>query len=132
MLRGIYHFYARRIRSNFPGFFREFAVYIAAVVLAAGLDFASTSQFMTDGGIDDELHPVIRLVSHLFGPVTGPLIGKLGQLAAVLFLALVFRRAARVIFIPVTLIYLYAAWFNTFGVYLYTPLFLRLLSRWLP
>ncbi|MEI8340032.1 MAG: hypothetical protein WCH43_00660 [Verrucomicrobiota bacterium] len=130
MVRGIYNFYASRIRSNRPGFFREFAFYLVAVVISAGLDFASTCQFMSEGGIDDELHPLIRIVSHLFGPVMGPLFGKLGQLAAVVFLTLVFRRAARVIFIPVIVIYLYAAWFNTYGVTLYTPLFLRLIFRW--
>jgi hypothetical protein len=129
VLRGLYHFYARRIQTNLPGFFHEFAFYLIAVVIAAGLDFVSTCRFMADGGIDDELHPVIRIVSHLFGPIIGPLIGKLGQLAAVLFLAVVFRRAARVILVPIVVVYLYAAWYNTYGVDLYTPLFLRLFAR---
>ena len=82
---------------------------------------------MIAGSVDDEVHPLIRIVSHLFGPVAGPLVGKLGQLAGVLFLSLVFRRAARVIMVPVIVIYLYAAWYNTYGVQIYTPLFLRLL-----
>lgn len=106
----------------------DFGPYLYAVTAAAALDFLSTWRFMSEGSPEDELHPVIRLVSMTFGPVLGPLIGKLGQLAAVLFLTVLFRPIARVIFVPVTVIYLYAAWYNTWGVEVYTPLWLRLLS----
>ena len=127
--RGIYSFYESRIRVNMPGFSKEFWPYIATIIIAAGFDFVSTYRFMTLGDVSDELHPIIRFVSHTFGPFIGPLIGKLGQLAAILLLALTSRKFARIIFIPVTFIYFYAAWFNIWGVELYTPVFLRILYQ---
>ncbi len=80
---------------------------------------------MSAGSASDELHPVIRVVSEVFGPVVGPLIGKLGQVLAVLLMAVTFRRFARVILVLVTAIYFYAAWFNVWGWAIYTPVFLR-------
>jgi hypothetical protein len=125
---GFLEFYRLRLRRNWPGYFGAFYPYLFAVTVAATLDFLSTWRFMSEGSPEDELHPVIRLVSLTFGPVIGPLIGKLGQLLALLFLTVVFRPFARVIFVPVIVIYLYAAWYNTWGVNFYTPLWLRLLS----
>lgn len=83
---------------------------------------------MAAGHIDDEFHPVIRVVSQAIGPFAGPLVGKLGQLAALVALTVLFRRWARVLFLTVTFIYLYAAWYNTWGIHLYTPVFLKYLG----
>ena len=128
LVKGCVNFYISRFRKNYAGYFHEFRFYIWLAVLAAFLDFLTTWRFMKEGGIEDELHPVIRLVSIFAGPLAGPLIGKVCQLAALGFLTIVFRKAARIIFIPIIVIYLYAAWYNTWGTCLYTPLFLRLLS----
>ena len=125
---GFVEFYRVRLRRNWPGYFRAYSPYLFMVAVAATLDFLSTWRFMSEGSPEDELHPVIRLVSMAFGPVIGPLIGKLGQLLAVVFLTVVVRSFARIIFVPVIVIYLYAAWYNTWGVEAYTPLWLRLLS----
>jgi hypothetical protein len=126
--KGFVGFYVSRFRRNYPGYVREFLPYLCLSVLAAFLDLVTTWRFMHAGSVYDEFHPVIRSVSILAGPLLGPLIGKLGQLLALLFVTIVFREAARIIFIPVILIYLYAAWYNTWGVHLYTPLFLRLFA----
>jgi len=83
---------------------------------------------MSVQGVENELHPVIRLVSVVLGPLVGPLVGKLAQCAALVVVTVMWRPYARIIFIPVTALYLYAAWFNVWGD-LYTPLFLRLLAR---
>ncbi len=123
--RGLLDFYASRLRRNWPGYVREFWPYIGLAVLAAFLDLLTTWRFMHAGSVYDEFHPVIRHVSILTGPWFGPVIGKLGQLAALFLVTIVFRPAARVIFIPVILIYLYAAWYNTWGFQLYTPRFLQ-------
>jgi hypothetical protein len=123
--RGFLDFYVSRLRRNLPGYLREFWPYLGLAVVAACLDLVTTWRFMHAGSVYDEFDPLIRYVSILAGPFFGPLIGKLGQLAALVLVTIVFRPAARVIFIPVILIYLYAAWFNTWGVNLYTPRFLQ-------
>jgi len=121
-------FYGQRLRGHWPGYLHEFRWYLSALLLATLADFYSTHRFMAAGGIEDELHPVIRWVSLLCGPFLGPLLGKLGQFAAVVFVTVLFRPQARIVFIPVTLVYFYAAWFNLWGISLYTPLFLKWLS----
>ena len=65
----------------------------------------------------------------MLGPVVGPLVGKMIQCAALVAVTILWRPYARIIFIPVTVLYLYAAWFNLWGNELYTPLFVKLLVR---
>src|SRR6266851_5705028 len=103
-------FYLTRLRRNYRGYFQKFYLYILLAAAAAFVDSLSTWNFMVNGSVYDELHPVIRFVSIMVGPVLGPLIGKICQLLALVFLTIVFRPAARIIFIPVILIYLYGAW----------------------
>lgn len=117
----------QRMLANSRGYFSELWPFLVAAGLAASADCYSTMRFMTSDGIQDELHPVIRLVSYLLGPVAGPLFGKLCQFVALLCLAMLWRKHARAILIPVTLIYTYAAWFNLWGSEIYTPLFVKLL-----
>lgn len=125
---GVLDFYRQRLCRNYPGYLEEFRWYLFALLLATLADAYSTHVFMAAGEIGNELHPGIRLVSHLLGPYAGPLFGKLAQFAAVLFLTLLFRAQARMLFIPVTVVYLYAAWFNLWGNAWYTPVFVKLLS----
>jgi hypothetical protein len=125
---GVADFYLQRLRRNYPGYLEEFRWYLSALFLATLADAYSTQVFMAGGEIGNELHPGIRLASQLFGPYAGPLLGKLSQFAAVLFLTLLFRAQARMLFIPVTVVYLYAAWFNLWGCEGYTPVFVKLFS----
>jgi len=111
-------FYVSRLRRNFPGFFKEFYPYILLSIVAAFLDFLTTMRFMIADGVQEELHPVINLVSIFAGPVLGPLIGKFCQLLALALLTITFRPYARIIFVPVIILYLFAAWYNMWGVYL--------------
>lgn len=128
IVSGYFGWFHERFRRNWPGYLRENAVYLGIAALAAIADFASTWRFMAAGHIDDEFHPVIRLVSQTLGPFVGPLVGKLGQFAALVALTILFRRWAPVLFLTVTFIYLYAAWYNTWGIHLYTPVFLKYLG----
>lgn len=117
-----------RWRANFPGYFSTFAPYLAVALVAAAADFASTYYAMLSDGVETELHPAIRLVSYVLGPFMGPLFGKALQCAALVVVTVLWRPYARIILIPVTVLYLYAAWFNTWGCELYTPVFVKLLS----
>ncbi len=129
VVAGYVGFFATRFRQNWPGFLKARWPYLVVVCLAAAADFLSTWRFMAAGGIEDEFHPVIRLVSQWCGPFIGPLIGKLGQFAAVLMISVLFPRWAVFLYLTVTAVYLYAAWYNVWGASLYTPVFLRYLSQ---
>lgn len=106
---------------------KTFRPFLIAASIAAALDFVSTSRFMNEGNIIDEVHPIIRWISFLLGPFWGPLVGKIGQLVFLTLFTIMFRKWARVIFVIVTVIYLYATWFNTWGIDLYTPRFFQFL-----
>jgi hypothetical protein len=110
-----------RVRGNARGFLGAHWPWLATFVLAAAADAASTMWFMHHDGTDAELHPVIRLVSEIAGPVLGPLLGKLGQFAAGLGMAVFFRRQAVLIFVVCSALYLWAAWYNVWGHEYYTP-----------
>lgn len=129
LAKGFVGFYVARLRKNYPGYFREFYPYILLSLTAASLDFLSTMRFMVAYGVQEEAHPVIRMVSIFAGPVIGPLFGKICQLMALGLFTIAFRPFARVIFVPVIVVCFYAAWYNTWGINIYTPLFLRLISH---
>ena len=112
-LQKSYLFYEALFRKNTSGYLKHFMPYIIVFLFAAGVDFLSTSRFMLAGSVDDEFHPIIRLVSQLFGPIFGPLIGKLAQIFVVIVLSILFRPFAKIIFIPISILYFYAAWHNT-------------------
>jgi hypothetical protein len=112
---------ADRVRDNAQGFLGAHRWWLALFVLAAAADGASTIWFMRHEGADAELHPAIRLIARITGPVVGPVLGKLGQLIAGLGLAVFFRRQAALIFLVASVLYLWAAWYNTWGHQYYTP-----------
>ncbi|MDD5350783.1 MAG: hypothetical protein PHQ12_11285 [Chthoniobacteraceae bacterium] len=129
ILRAFTEQFSTRWRANTPGYFRAFAPYLAVAFFAAAADFWSTYATMLSLGVESELHPAIRLVSHVFGAFLGPLLGKVVQYAALVAVTILWRPYARIIFLPVIVLYLYAAWFNLWGNELYTPLFAKLLLR---
>ncbi len=90
----------------------RYRIEIIIVVVAALADMVSTIWFMTRFGAEYELHPVIRLVSQWFGTVAGPVVGKVGQLAALWVVVLLLRRWARPLIWVVAAIYAWAAWHN--------------------
>lgn len=116
-----------RFQANYPGYFYAFRWYWLAVSIAAALDGASTIRFMMIDGADHEMHPVIRLVSQFLGPIAGPILSKLIQLFALFLVTVYLRYYARYLFVAVTLIYLWAGWYNTWGGKLYTPMFFEYL-----
>ncbi len=116
-----------RFRANRVGFVREYRVLLALVVLASLADMASTIHFMLSRGPAAEGHPAVRMVSVAFGPVLGPILGKSIQFLTLLGVTVFLRRRATFIFIPVIILYTWAAWYNIWGHALYYPP----LVRWL-
>ena len=105
-------FYESRLRRHWPGFWGEFAPYLLILFLAATADFVTTHRFMLDGSVLDEAHPAIRMLSVWWGPFYGPLLGKVIQVLATIFLTLLLRPHGRKILIPVSMSYLLATAYN--------------------
>ena len=118
-----------RLRENWVGYVREYRVYLLLVALACLADMASTIHFMVYAGPEAELHPTVRFISQYVGPWLGPVLGKAIQLIVVITLTVFLRRWAIFIFIPVIILYFWAAWYNVWGYQLYYPRLLHLLEH---
>ena len=104
-----------KLKHNLPGFLQANRWFIIFFIAALLCDTASTSYFMQRQGPDAELHPVIRLTSQSLGPYLGPLLGFLGKAAAGLTIGLYLRKWTPYIFVTVTIISFWAAWYNIWG-----------------
>jgi len=118
-----------RLRENWVGYVREYRIFLILVILASLADMASTIHFMVYSGPEAELHPTVRYVSLFFGPWLGPVLGKAIQVIVIITLTVFLRRQAIFIFIPVIILYTWAAWYNVWGYLLYYPRLLHLLEH---
>ena len=117
-----------KFRENYSGFLHRYRWFIAVFVLAIFCDAASTIHFMLIEGPGVEIHPLIRLVSKIFGPVVGPVMAAVGKTLAGVGLCIFCRRFAAYIFVAASIISFWAAWYNIWGYRIYTPLILK----WIP
>lgn len=108
-----------RFRANRRGYWARYRCILLVFTIALLCDAVSTVHFMRDLGATAELHPAVRWASVAFGPVLGPLLGAAGKALACLFVTLCCRRCAVGIFATASVIYLFAAWYNTWGIYLF-------------
>jgi hypothetical protein len=108
----------QRFRENSRGYWTTHGSMMAIFLVALLCDTVSTIRFMQELGVGAEWHPAVRLASAMFGPVAGPLIGALGKAIACICVTIYCRRYAGGIFLAATLIYLFAAWYNAWGMYL--------------
>jgi len=83
-----------KFRENYSGFLHRYRWFIAVFVLAIFCDAASTIHFMLIEGPGVEIHPLIRLVSKIFGPVVGPVMAAVGKTLAGVGLCIFCRRFA--------------------------------------
>jgi hypothetical protein len=111
------------------GYVHEYRIFLVLVVLASLADMASTIHFMLYAGPQAEFHPTVRFASEFLGPVLGPVIGKAVQFTVIIVLTVFLRRWAIFIFIPVIILYSWAAWYNVWGYHLYYPRLLHILEH---
>ncbi len=107
-----------RFCENRRGYWVNHRSILLLFAIALLCDAISTVHFMQELGVTAELHPAVRWASVAFGPVWGPLVGAAGKGLACLCVTVYCRRCAVGIFAAATLIYLFAAWYNLWGVYL--------------
>ncbi len=115
-------------RVNWQGYLRRYWIFLVLTILAAAADMFSTIRFMLVEGPQAEGHPAVRLFAAFFGPVLGPVVGKLCQFAVIIPVTVYLRRWAVYIFVTVIILYTWAAWYNIWGQYLYYPRLLKLLE----
>ena len=110
-----------RLRCNASGYVNEFRFFLSAFLIAATLDLITTMHFMLKDGTETELHPAIRFVAWILGPIWGPILGKLCQFLAALVVTIHLRSYARIILVVATFLYTWAAWYNVWGKNIYVP-----------
>jgi len=127
-LRSIRDIYTR-LHENWVGYVDQYRVFLVLVVLASLADMASTIHFMLNSSPQAEFHPTVRFLSQFFGPVLGPVFGKTVQFIVTITLTVFLRRGAIFIFVPVIVLYAWAAWYNVWGYHLYYPRLLHILEH---
>jgi predicted membrane protein len=116
-----------RFRANWKGYVYEYRILLVLALVASLADMASTIYFMRTTGPGAEEHPVVRAVSDVTGPVLGPILGKAVQFLVLVLVTVFLRRWAVFIFLPIIILYGWAAWYNVWGHDLYYPRLLELL-----
>lgn len=111
----------KRFNENRQGFWRSCGWLIGVFIVALLCDAASTTYFMLQPHPGEELHPAVNLVSDVFGPIGGPLIGFICKAVAGLTVAIYLRRWAAYVLFPASIIAFWAAWYNVWGVHSYCP-----------
>jgi len=114
-----------RFRKNWCGFWKTYSWLIAVFIVALFCDAASTIHFMLRAGPEVEMHPIIRCISRIMGPVVGPLAAATGKAITGIALAVYLRRFAAYLFVTASIISFWAAWYNIWGHKLYTPMILE-------
>ena len=75
--------------------FKQYRMWFLLVVLTALLDAVSTMVFMTRSGPHDEMNILVKILGYTYGPIVGPLLGKLYQIFGVWVLSLFVPRLTR-------------------------------------
>lgn len=88
-------------------------------VITLFMDAISTIHFMRMVGPEAELHPAVRMVSYLFGPVVGPILAVFGKAIAMVLVLFYLKRWAPVVLTVSSVLYLLAFFYNLYAVDLY-------------
>ncbi len=86
-----------RLQQGWETHVRRNWQWFAVAALAAAVDGLTTIHFMIHEGIDREFHPLIWAISHMFGPILGPIVGKGYQLGALLVVTKVYPWSTRLL-----------------------------------
>ena len=112
-----------RFQVNWNGYLAQYWIFLLLLAVAAIADMLSTVFFMVIEGPEAERHPLIRLISMVLGPMTGPVVGKLFQFATVIVVTVFLRRWALYILVAVIILYAWAAAYNMAATPLLLPAF---------
>ena len=92
--------------------FKEHQGLFTLLIISALMDAASTTYFMGIKGIGLEMNHVVRLLSYTYGPLAGPLLGKLYQVFGVWVLTLFVPKLSRFVCAMIIIFNCYAVVVN--------------------
>ncbi len=119
-------------KTSVRDFWQSYGVLLLLFCLAQVCDGASTIYFLLTDPSAEELHPAIAWAVRWFGPIAGPLLGIVGKVLAGLSVAWYLQRLGRLgpicLFLAGSLLSFWAAWYNVWGVDIYTPRLLHWLT----
>lgn len=101
-----------RFIANSEGFFDKYRLYIVLLIITALLDAFSTFCFMFVLGAEYELHPIVRELSFMLGPLIGPFIGGFLKISLGLCAIIYIRKYEKQLLGLACLIYSYAFMHN--------------------
>ncbi|MCM8536629.1 MAG: hypothetical protein NE334_11895 [Lentisphaeraceae bacterium] len=101
-----------RFVNNSKGFFEKYRFLIMLLVITALLDAFSTFCFMYVIGPKYELHPVVRELSYLLGPLVGPFLGGFLKISLGICAIIYLRRFEKQLLGLACLLYSYAFMHN--------------------
>ena len=96
------------IDANKYRLFREHRILMGLLILTALMDAVSTMVFMQRLGPHVEMNVVVRILGYTYGPIAGPLLGKLYQIFGVWVISLMVPRLTRFVCIVIILLNCYA------------------------
>jgi hypothetical protein len=100
------------LRQRLAQLFRGRRILCATFAGACLADFLSTWWYFHEYGLEDELHPGIKLVTYAWGPSAGCLVAKLIQAGLVFLVCVLFPRIAWIVLLATTIAYCCAAVWN--------------------
>lgn len=101
-----------RFIANSQGFFDKYRFWIVLLVITALLDAFSTFCFMYVLGAKYELHPIVRELSFMLGPLVGPFLGGFLKISLGLCAIIYLRKFEKELLVLACLIYSYAFMHN--------------------
>ena len=110
-----------RFVDNWQGFLKAHRWILIVFVLALLADGLSTIHFMLQTGPEEEMHPAVNIAARILGPILGPMVGVAGKAIAGLIVAVYWRRIGWIILLLVSIISVWAAWYNMWGWQYYQP-----------
>jgi hypothetical protein len=92
--------------------FKKHWIMLILLIGTALMDAVSTTYFMLETGPGLEMNWVVRMLSFGYGPIIGPLLGKIYQIFAVWVISVMVPRLTRFICFMVIVFNVYAFFFN--------------------
>lgn len=117
-----------KLKAKWLSLWRSHRWLLVFFFAALFLDAISTVHFMQVTGPEAEIHPAVRLFSHLFGTVMGPILSAFCKAIAMIVVLFYIKAFVPAILLFASMLSLFAFFYNLYAVDLYA----RGLLNWLP
>ena len=101
-----------RFIKNSQGFYEKYRFWILMLMITALLDAFSTFCFMYVIGPKYELHPIVRELSYMMGPLVGPFVGGFLKISLGICAIIYLRKFEKQLLVLACILYSYAFMHN--------------------